>query len=839
MSKMRRETKANVCARLMAVALALLLCFGLLPAPARAETDGMLRVRLTRLGAPSELVMTADCDYYLASDPSVRLEAGAELTVTASEGRLTLSAGGKSGTGSGSVRLMRAESGSHGMRFITPSLSGVFCGDLMFTATGDVISTMLNIYVEDYLRGVIGYEMAPSSGLEALKAQAVAARNLALRQKVTRRDSDYDIADSWELMTYKGLSAAEEYRDAIAAVDETRGLVLYCGDTPATSYFCESNGGQTESSANCLGTALPYITVKDDPYDLASAGAKKTASIRRDGQNLAKPLKSALIAGMAQQLQQLGYRTDTQSVHVKSIRSVTPTNPLYAEPSRLFRELTFEISLTATTAEGVTRDIALAVDIPTYGAFEDWYDLSLNNGDNETVWVDETDRTFEISFRRSGTGMGLSQRGAQVMARDYGMSFTEILEFYYPGTELRQLTLADTAAEAADPVSAPDSDPFATARLTESTGLCESADDGADVLMALPAGATVDVYAVRGEWAAVGSNGHYGFVRTGMLASFTLTGASVTRAPEGATVQVISQAELLELPVDTAQSVGKLVRQQNLTLYAYTEDWAMVGTSSGQKGFIRTSLLTLGGDKAEAADDQSGATMAADNLYGQLKEASGLFVNSDDSVTPPQTLAQGTIVKLIAYNRSWAYVRTTDGAEGYVRLDRLQAVETAPAEAAASDDSVRVEGTRYVYVTEDLPMYQEVSESAEPLLTLHRGDQVQLGAYNSEWACVRAEGQTGFVRLTGLSDQMPASTQIPDEPEGGKVKKVKGTKYAYSLRDGACVYATWSTESQVLFRVEEGDRVQLGAYNSVWACVRLNGITGYMLVEDIRSSAMR
>ena len=242
----------NACARAMiVVALALLSCLGAVHA--RAEADGMLRVKLARLGSPSVIEMTADCDYTLTGDRALRIPAGTKLTVAAQNGGLTLSANGTTVDAGASAILTRAASGSVGAQFLTPALSNRFCGDLQFAASGDVITTVLRIYVEDYLYGVVGYEMAPSSGLEALKAQAVVARNYALRQKAARTGAAYDLTDSGDALSFRGYSGASEYADVLRAVDATRGQALYYGGSPATCYFCDSNGGQIESAANALG----------------------------------------------------------------------------------------------------------------------------------------------------------------------------------------------------------------------------------------------------------------------------------------------------------------------------------------------------------------------------------------------------------------------------------------------------------------------------------------------------------------------------------------------------------------------------------------------------------
>ena len=745
MRKMGRHAARDVCARMWFAALALFLSLAALVPAARAEIDGMVRVRLTRLGSPSAIEMKADCDYRLSTDESARIPAGTVMYLSASRGGLVLTAGDRTVSLGASVTLLRGESGARGMQFISPALSNRFCGDLAFTASGSVIGAVLHIYVEDYLCGAVGYEMAPSSGLEALKAQAVAGRNYALRQKALHADDAWDLTDAADALPFKGYSSADEYAEAVKAVQATRGAVLYYGDYPAVCYTCESNGGQTESAANAFGTALAYSAVMDDPYDFEGAGAKKSAAIRKDATDLNAALREALAEGAARQL-----GVAAADVQIDAVERVTACDSRYAAPSRLYKSLTFQLSVTAGG-----QSASVAVGVPTYGAFESWYDLGINAENNETVWVAETDRAFEITFRRSGHGVGMSRKGAQVMAKN-GRSCAEILQYYYPGTALRQLTLTDTTRGAAD--DAEDMpDPIATARLSEESGLYEHADAGAAALTELPAGATVDVYAVKDGWAAVGSGGRYGFVPVAVL------------APE-------------------------------------TED---------------------------NGDDE--ITVASGELYAQLIADSGLYVNADDTVAAREILAEGSYVRVLAYNQTWACVRTPDDSQGYVKLDRLAKSARPDSEDGGIDGGAItvVRGERYACVQADaLPLYSSYDENSEVRMTLTAGERVRVGAYNAKWACVRVDGVTGFVLVSGLgADETSASD---GDDDGGEVTRVDGARYAAVVRDGAPLYDSRSADAATLATLAEGERVQVGAYNAKWACVRVDSVTGYMRIEDLK-----
>lgn len=259
---------------------------------------------------------------------------------------------------------------------------------------------MLRIYIEDYLYGVVGYEMSNSYPLEALKAQAVAARNYALKKMNDRAGKSYDVTDNTSNQVFKGYNSG--YGRVIQAVNETRGRALYAGNALASCYYGASNGGQTESTKNAWGNSLSYSGVKDDPYDLENAGAKKAvATIPRDASGLKPELESALRGGMAEAIE--AWQAKPESVEILSIDSITPRDAKYASPSRLYRSLRFKLDVSAAHAvSGERLRGTVQVDVPTYGAFEIWYGLSLNASSNETVYVESDAENFYVAFRRLG-----------------------------------------------------------------------------------------------------------------------------------------------------------------------------------------------------------------------------------------------------------------------------------------------------------------------------------------------------------------------------------------------------------------------------------------------------
>ena len=120
--------------------------------------------------------------------------------------------------------------------------------------------------LEQYLNGVVPSEMPSTWSAQALDAQAVASRSYALATRQV--GAPYDAYSDTRSQMYLGLSA--ESAAATAAVAATKGQVLSYGGKIATTFFYSTSGGETESSLDWTGTALPYLISVSDPYDAIS-----------------------------------------------------------------------------------------------------------------------------------------------------------------------------------------------------------------------------------------------------------------------------------------------------------------------------------------------------------------------------------------------------------------------------------------------------------------------------------------------------------------------------------------------------------------------------------------
>ncbi len=151
-----------------------------------------------------------------------------------------------------------------------------YLGELWFTISGGSLQLVNHLNIEKYLYGVVPYEMSDSFPIEALKAQAVAARTYAAN-RMKGATGAYDLVDNTDDQVYKGYDSTKT--NAIAAVDGTKAQVLKYGDTAYVQcYYSASNGGWTDITQHRWSTSEPlksYNVIKEDPYDIANPSSKQ------------------------------------------------------------------------------------------------------------------------------------------------------------------------------------------------------------------------------------------------------------------------------------------------------------------------------------------------------------------------------------------------------------------------------------------------------------------------------------------------------------------------------------------------------------------------------------
>ena len=150
-------------------------------------------------------------------------------------------------------------------------------GDLKIYNHSGSLDVVNVVGLQGYLYSVVPREMPSSWPLEALKAQAVAARGYAVR---AARATWYDIYDNTDDQVYGGLDySSGEDPGSTAAVQATAGEVLKYGGSVISAYFSSSNGGRTAASVDTWGGSLPYLASKQDPFDLNGSNPNRNWTV--------------------------------------------------------------------------------------------------------------------------------------------------------------------------------------------------------------------------------------------------------------------------------------------------------------------------------------------------------------------------------------------------------------------------------------------------------------------------------------------------------------------------------------------------------------------------------
>lgn len=269
-------------------------------------------------------------------------------------------------------------------------------GKAVLHADGDIVLLVNVLPMEAYLQGVVPKEMMASWEENALCAQAVAARTYALYLCSKSQDKPYDVAATTASQVYGGADAGSPRTDA--AVKGTRGNVLMFDRVPALSYFHSHSGGMLEDPAQVWTTGMPYYRIQPDHISTDFHPLTWTARI------------SAQTVSVA--LEKNGF-------HVGRIREITVAE---SSPSGRWTKVRIVTDSGDVEVKGNSLRIWLGA-----GKIKSTLGRITRQGND-----------FVFTGRGFGHGVGLSQWGAQGMARN-GESYQTILAHYYPGTVIEKV----------------------------------------------------------------------------------------------------------------------------------------------------------------------------------------------------------------------------------------------------------------------------------------------------------------------------------------------------------------------------------------------------------------
>lgn len=178
----------------------------------------------------------------------------------------------------------------HGDFLIKPNLSGKNISSNQFASNFNIINCL---DLEDYLQSVVPSEMPSGWPLEALKAQAIAARSYALANLGKHGSAGYDLKDNIEDQAYSGVKSEADSTNE--AVNATRGLVMRYDGKPICAYFHSCSGGSTERAEHVWHNSVPYLkAVIDFDQNAPMYNWTKNYSITQTESGLPKEIGSVL-----------------------------------------------------------------------------------------------------------------------------------------------------------------------------------------------------------------------------------------------------------------------------------------------------------------------------------------------------------------------------------------------------------------------------------------------------------------------------------------------------------------------------------------------------------------
>lgn len=264
---MKRLLSALLCAAVVLGAV------HIVPASA-VDTNVTLRVGLTIDGASSfadpklENVSGEPTGYSIGTMNGTSFSGGTAISASQLTIRLVNDAFQVSDTSTGAVLYTSAAGADH--IAIRPNSALTWFrgyqwhGDFVYRPAGGGNITVMNyVALEDYVKGVLPYEIDPDWPAEAQKAQAVCARSFALG--TSKHNEYFELCNTTNCQVYLGTNRATTASDA--AVDATRGQYLVYAGEPVIGYFFSSDGGATEDAVNVWGGDYPYLQGKEDPYE--------------------------------------------------------------------------------------------------------------------------------------------------------------------------------------------------------------------------------------------------------------------------------------------------------------------------------------------------------------------------------------------------------------------------------------------------------------------------------------------------------------------------------------------------------------------------------------------
>jgi len=335
---------------------------------------------------------------------------------------------------------------------------------------GGFLTVINMVDIEDYVKGILPYEMSNTWPMEALKAQALTARTFAIRSIGRHGSEGFDLCVEVHCQVYRGRGLANDRTDS--AVDETRGMFITFNGRPAETVYASSNGGASESSENVWVEARPYLRGVVDPWEadvarripgynwsVSHTPAQLSARIRErfptsnlgtitavrvterspSGNVIGVTLtdsngRTFTLSGRAQINRGLG--TPTLRFDIVGGATWSPGGVLANQPAQAAGQ-GGQVSVIDGAGNVTVRPAGELHAITGTGDVVNVAGGGATGGTGGGTGL--VDGRFTFNGAGSGHQVGMSQWGAFSMAQYHNLTFRDIIHFYFTGVEITEM----------------------------------------------------------------------------------------------------------------------------------------------------------------------------------------------------------------------------------------------------------------------------------------------------------------------------------------------------------------------------------------------------------------
>lgn len=274
---------------------------------------------------------------------------------------------------------------------------------LLHQATGE----MEEIELDTYLYGVVSAEMPASYELEALKAQAVVARTYTVYKIQNKKHENADICDdstccqAWiskenRLARWEESARESNWQKIEQCVNETKGKIITYNNQPINAFFHSNSGGTTELPVNVWGgTDFPYLQVVETAGE--EGYSQYASEVELSNEELIEKLK-----------------TKYEDIQIDF------NNP------EAIQILEYTDSNRVKTVKFGNHEISGVEARSIFGLKSTNFEIT------------KEDNKIKFSVRGYGHGVGMSQTGADSMAKQ-GSNYEDIIHHFYTGVEIKEI----------------------------------------------------------------------------------------------------------------------------------------------------------------------------------------------------------------------------------------------------------------------------------------------------------------------------------------------------------------------------------------------------------------